>query len=111
MARPRDNRPLTERIVQRIEPEMNTGCWLWSGMYRGAYGTINVRAIERLAHRVSYEAFKGPIGRGLFVCHKCDTPACVNPDHLFAGTPGDNVRDMVAKGRARGPKNKLLRSR
>ena len=76
------------------------GCWLWTGYvdHRG-YGRLTWRGQNyRLAHRVSYElAHADPAG--LCVCHRCDNPLCVRPEHLFLGTRADNNRDMVAKGR------------
>lgn len=79
------------------------GCWLWTGAKREfGYGVINLGGkhgkIER-AHRLSYEMHVGPIPERAFVCHHCDVPACVRPDHLFLGSVGDNNRDMVAKER------------
>lgn len=56
-----------------------------------------------LAHRLAYAITYGPIGNGLLVCHKCDNPICVRPDHLFIGTQSDNQRDRVAKGRWKNP--------
>lgn len=65
------------------------------------YGTINIGGRMTLAHRASYAVANGPIDPGLVVCHRCDTPACVNPDHLFVGTHKDNTQDCVRKGRIR----------
>lgn len=77
------------------------GCWLWTGtITSGSYGIFRRDDGTRVrAHRYSYELEYGVAPAALFVCHTCDTPLCVRPDHLFLGTALDNVRDKVAKGR------------
>lgn len=89
---------MDQRFLNKIIPEPNSGCWLWDAAISNNYGHYNNKG----AHRVSYETFKGPIPKGLHVLHKCDVPSCVNPDHLFLGTPLDNMIDKVRKGRWKG---------
>ena len=76
------------------------GCHVWVKSKKGAgYGAMRFNGKDRLAHRIIWEITHGPIKDGLFVCHKCDNPACVNVDHLFLGTQSDNMRDMTQKNR------------
>lgn len=81
--------------------EIRNGCWIWTGAATSdGYGVMGVgRNNQQRVHRLSFEHFIGPIPKGMFVCHRCDTPLCFNPDHLFLGSPRDNTRDMIRKGR------------
>lgn len=94
-----------QQLQERTQPEPNTGCLLWLGAVKptGGHGVIYAEHSEKFAHRAAWELANGPIPSELCICHKCDTPSCVNVDHMFMGTQTDNVRDMEKKGRrARG---------
>lgn len=77
------------------------GCWLWTASVRGqhGYGGFKGKDRQEMAHRQSYLMFIGEIPAGVQVCHRCDTPLCVNPKHLFLGSQKDNQEDMVRKER------------
>lgn len=93
--------PLEVRFFEKIKK--TEACWIWFGAKDPkGYGRIGAggrKGKDIFAHRLSYQIHKGEIPEGMLVCHKCDTPACVNPEHLFLGTQTDNMRDCVNKNR------------
>lgn len=96
-----------EQFEKYYMPVTESGCWIWIKYCMPyGHGQLRIGGKTYLAHRVSYELFRGPIPEGLCVCHKCDVPQCVNPDHLFLGTQQENIMDRVKKGRP-GNKGKL----
>lgn len=100
--RPSTAKPIDSRFwakVNKIEDE--NSCWEWIKVNRhDGYGSIFFRGRNRVAHRVSWIINIGEIPENMYVCHKCDNPACVRPSHLFLGTHQDNMDDMVKKGRS-----------
>ncbi len=94
---------LARRFAAKFQPEPNSGCWLWVASVNGdGYGHIGIGGgrVEK-AHRAAWLLYRGRIPDGVQVLHRCDTPPCVNPDHLFLGSNADNIKDKVSKGRQR----------
>jgi DNA invertase Pin-like site-specific DNA recombinase len=92
---------LKQRFWQKVVIISEDGCWEWTGSRnKDGYGQIWVNGKNKRTNRVAWELHFGEIPEGLCVCHHCDNPACVRPDHLFLGTQKDNAQDMVKKGRS-----------
>ena len=89
-----------EEVLQRYTLDKHTGCWLWTGATTSGkwnYGTLKRQGRWWPAHRFFYIHLVASIPDGKFVCHHCDTPRCVNPEHLYVGTQKDNMRDAVER--------------
>lgn len=89
-----------ERFWAKVEK--TDGCWVWKAACRKGYGAFKFEGKVYDTHRFSYILHFGDIGPGLAVCHRCDNPLCIRPDHLFLGTIADNNLDMHVKGRHKG---------
>lgn len=90
-----------ERLLNSIEIDEQSNCWNWTkAKHRQGYGHTAYKSKYILAHRLSWIIFIGDIPENNNICHKCDNPSCINPDHLFIGTQTDNVKDCKNKNRA-----------
>lgn len=92
--------PLFQRGMVQIS---TTGCWEWMGARRKGYGLWRTDGKTQSVHRLAFRAVKGKIPEGKIVMHRCDNPACCNPDHLRAGTRSQNTLDSLRKGRFKLP--------
>jgi hypothetical protein len=88
-----------DRFYDKVTIVSESGCWIWTGAVSNGYGSLKVDGQNIRAHRFSYEVHCGEIEDGNVICHSCDVPLCVNPDHLWSGTQSENILDCSKKGR------------
>ncbi len=95
-----------EHFWGHVQRGDGNACWVWIGVRNSiGYGCVSSGHDKTTpAHRFAWELVNGPIPAGMYICHRCDNPPCVRPDHLFLGTHLDNMADMVAKGRGKNPR-------
>lgn len=95
---------ITSKVEKKFweKVEKTDACWIWkSPANRNGYGVIKINGANCAAHRISYTIKNGEIPPNLFILHKCHNPKCVNPDHLYAGTPQDNSNDEITRNNTR----------
>lgn len=91
---------LSERLEVRSEFVTESGCQIWTGAAnRRGYGIIRTEKVNQYTHRAAYELINGKIPEGKMVCHSCDNPSCINPNHLFLGDYVINMIDKINKNR------------
>lgn len=109
---PKLNSSIKERLLKKVVINPKTNCWEWTGFKSGGryggYAMIKINNKNRLATRISYEQFTGEIPEGFSILHRCDNPSCINPDHLWAGTQSENMRDMHSKSRHKSSKSRFF---